>query len=165
MPSTAQKVFVFGVIVVHIFLHSDWIQTRITPYTEWRALWDGRYLLFSYETWSLYIVSCIKNWEVIHVHIISKFGVPNVSRKILLTMSNVNNKISIRYGDFSLYFAQNTCRDVRKRERSWSLYPVLTTTTTPIFQKFNYLLKVVIIWLEFQFLLYFMANIGDRNNW
>ena len=99
------------------------------------------------------------------MHIISKFGVPNVSRKILLTMSNVNNKISIRYGDFSLYFAQNTCRDVRKRERSWSFYPVLTTTTIPIFQKFNYLFKVVIIWLEFQFLLYFMANIGDRNNW
>ena len=100
-----------------------------------------------------------------HVHITSKLGVPNVSSKILLTMSNVNNKISIRSGDFSVYYAQNTYRDVRKRDGSWSFYPVLTTTTTTIFQKFNKLLKVVITWLEFQFALYFMANIGDKNNW
>ena len=30
----AWEVFIFGVILIHIFPHSDWIRTRITPNTD-----------------------------------------------------------------------------------------------------------------------------------
>ena len=37
---TAWKVSIFGFILVHIFPHSDWIQTRITPNTDiFYAVW------------------------------------------------------------------------------------------------------------------------------